>query len=108
MKDIQLRNGDLVINARDFALVEGDEFVLQEVIYRLNTPHFRWALDFTYGSDLPGAVNSPESRWVDVVRSINDALSSDPYVSDWYAEEREGSVEVEVMTKTGGVIRAVL
>ncbi len=108
MKDLKLQNGDLVINAGDFALVEGDEFVLQEVIYRLNTPHFRWALNFTYGSDLPGAVNSPESRWVDVVRSINDALSSDPYVSDWYAEEVDGKVEVEVITRTGGVIRAVL
>jgi len=42
------------------------------------------------------------------VRSINDAFGSDEYVSDWYAEEVDGKVEVEVITRTGGVIRAVL
>ena len=108
MKDLRIRDNDIMIDNGDLSLVEGNGFILQEVIYRLNTPHFRWSLDFTYGSDLPGAVNSPESRWVDVVRSINDALSSDLHVSDWYAEERNGNVEVEVITKTGGIIRAIL
>lgn len=52
---------DVVIESGDFALIEGEDCLKQDLLDELWTQYYDWALAFTVGTRLPEFVNMPQS-----------------------------------------------
>lgn len=52
---------DVLIEDGDFALLEGEECLKQDLLNELWTQYYDWALAFTVGTRLPEFVNMPQS-----------------------------------------------
>lgn len=50
---------DVIIEDGDFALLEGEECLKQDLLNELWTQYYDWALAFTVGTRLPEFVNMP-------------------------------------------------
>lgn len=50
---------DVVIESGDFALLEGEDCLKQDLLNELWTQYYDWALAFTVGTRLPEFVNMP-------------------------------------------------
>ncbi len=67
---------DVVIEDGDFALLEGEDCLKQDLINELWCQYYDWALAFTVGSRLPEFVNMPMAGIVvaDLYNAIREPL----------------------------------
>lgn len=67
---------DVVVVNGDFALLEGEECLKQDLLNELWTQYYDWALAFTVGTRLPEFVNMPESEiaLADLKNAIREPL----------------------------------
>jgi len=78
---------DVAIQEGDFALLEGEDCLKQDLLNELWTQYYDWALAFTVGSRLPEFVNMPMSGIVvaDLYNAIREPLErEDRLVSGRY------------------------
>lgn len=67
---------DVVVVNGDFALLEGEDCLKQDLLNELWTQYYEWALAFTVGTRLPEFVNMPDSGIIeaDLENAIREPL----------------------------------
>lgn len=75
---------DVVISDGDFALLEGEACLKQDLLNELWTCYYDWALAFTVGTRLPEFVNMPMAGLVlaDLYNAIREPLQREDRIID--------------------------
>lgn len=75
---------DVVIEDGDFALLEGEECLKQDLLNELWTQYYDWALAYTVGTRLPEFVNMPMAGIVvaDLYNAIREPLEREDRIVD--------------------------
>lgn len=75
---------DVVVEDGDFALLEGEDCLKQDLLNELWTQYYDWALAYTVGTRLPEFVNMPMAGIVvaDLYNAIREPLEREDRIVD--------------------------
>lgn len=98
MRTLKVQNGDLVIAAGEFAMVEGDEELAQSVRMTMETAQGEWFLNLDFGMLRDPFENKPYNE-EEIRASIIEGATDDPRITS----VEELSLVFDKVARTMGV-----